>query len=52
MNSKHITDSFDRVLADIEDIGFNAWRAKQAYVAGDISLAELELLLEQHLRVD
>ena len=44
--------AMDEALADMEEIGMRGWRAKQAYINGEISLMRFEEILEEELSHD
>lgn len=37
----------DEAIREMEDIGYDGWLAKQAYIRGDITLEEFEAVLDE-----
>lgn len=43
--------AMDEALAEMDEIGYDGWRAKQAYINGDIGEDELERRLERSMGI-
>ena len=41
--------AMDEALKEMDEIGMRGWEAKRAYVRGQITLEELEVILEDQL---